>query len=233
MLFTVNINGVKSFVADSEDTLLSAALRANVGFPYDCSSGGCGSCRFEILSGKAEDLWPEAPGLPARERDRKKLLACQCRLKSDIDIILVGEMRDRETIELASTAAERGILVFGTLHTNSAVKTIDRIIDVFPNNKKNQIRTILGNSLKGVVAQQLIPGIDGQRRYIAYEILLSVPALGPIILSGQTNKLISEIQTNRKRGMILLDDCLQQLVSDGKINKEAAYLKAQNKSKFK
>ena len=154
-------------------------------------------------------------------------------LKSDIDIILVGEMRDRETIELALTAAERGILVFGTLHTNSAVKTIDRIIDVFPTNKKNQIRTVLANSLKGVVAQQLIPSIDGQRRYIAYEILLSVPALGPIILSGQTNKLISEIQTNRKRGMILLDDCLQQLVSDGKIKKEDAYIKAQNKSKFK
>ena len=153
-------------------------------------------------------------------------------LKSDIDIILVGEMRDRETIELALLAAERGILVFGTLHTNSAVKTIDRIIDVFPSNKKSQIRTVLANCLKGVVAQQLVPSSDGQRRHIAYEILLSMPSLGPMIIARQTHKLTSEIQTNRKRGMILIDDCLLQLVVSGKVKKEDAYVKALDKSKF-
>ena len=86
MQFTVNLSGAGSFLANSEDTLLCAAQRANIGFPYDCSSGGCGSCRFELLSGEMEDLWAEAPGLTERERSRNKLLACQCRLKSDVKI---------------------------------------------------------------------------------------------------------------------------------------------------
>lgn len=86
MQFTVNLSGAGSFLADSEDTLLCAAQRANIGFPYDCSSGGCGSCRFELLSGEMQDLWAEAPGLSERERGRNKLLACQCRLKSDVEI---------------------------------------------------------------------------------------------------------------------------------------------------
>jgi len=153
-------------------------------------------------------------------------------IKSDANIILVGEMRDRETIELALTASEMGILVFGTLHTNSAAKTIDRIIDAFPPNRKNQIRTILANNLKAIIAQQLLPSIDGKRRYAAYEILIRNQALGNIIQSGETMRLTSEIQTNRGQGMILMDDSLMDLVRTKKVSKEEALLKAIEKIKF-
>lgn len=153
-------------------------------------------------------------------------------IKSDANIILVGEMRDQETIALALKAAEMGILVFGTLHTNSAAKTIDRIIDVFPANQKNQIRTVLANTLKGVVSQTLLKSPDGNRRWVAYEILLWTQALGAIINTGETNKLTSEIQMNGPLGMILLDDCLLQLVRDGKVDKEQAFMKAFDKDNF-
>jgi twitching motility protein PilT len=153
-------------------------------------------------------------------------------IKSDTNIILVGEMRDRETMELALTASEMGILVFGTLHTNSAAKTVDRIIDSFPPNRKNQIRTILSNSIKAIIAQQLLPSVDKTRRYEAYEILIRTPALANIIQSGETNRLTSEIQTNRAQGMILMDDSLLELVKAGKVTKEEAHLKAIEKTKF-
>jgi twitching motility protein PilT len=154
-------------------------------------------------------------------------------LKSDVNIVLVGEMRDRETIELALTAAEMGILVFGTLHTNSAAKTIDRIIDVFPAKKKNQIRSLLANCLKAVVAQQLVKGADGNRRYAAHEILLHCSALPGIIRSGESIKLGSVMQTNRQMGMMTLDDCLMDLVKAGKVTLEAAYMKAADKGRFR
>ncbi|MBF0504636.1 MAG: PilT/PilU family type 4a pilus ATPase [Candidatus Omnitrophica bacterium] len=153
-------------------------------------------------------------------------------IKSDVNIILVGEMRDRETIELALTASEMGILVFSTLHTNSAAKTIDRIIDAFPLNHKNQIRTILANNLKAIVAQQLVPSADKTRRWAAYEILIRTQALGNIIQTGESMRLTSEIQTNRGQGMILMDDSLMELVKTGKVAKEEAYLKAIEKNKF-
>jgi len=153
-------------------------------------------------------------------------------IKSDANIILVGEMRDRETIELALTASEMGILVFGTLHTNSAAKTIDRIVDSFPLNRKNQIRTILANNLKAIVAQQLLPNVEHTRRYAAYEILMRTQALGNIIQSGEAAKLTSEIQMNKGQGMMLMDDSLMQLVQSGKVTKQEAYLKAIDKSKF-
>ena len=153
-------------------------------------------------------------------------------IKSDANIILVGEMRDIETIELALTASEMGILVFGTLHTNSAAKTVDRIVDAFPMSRKNQIRTILANNLRAIIAQQLIPSVDGKRRYVAYEILLRSSALFNIIQSGETVKLNSEIQMNRQMGMQLMDDSLMQLVTSGKISKENAFLKAIDKTKF-
>lgn len=154
-------------------------------------------------------------------------------LKSDVNIVLVGEMRDRETIELALTAAEMGILVFGTLHTNSAAKTIDRIIDAFPAKKKNQIRSLLANSLKGVVAQQLVKSADGKRRWAAHEILLNCSALPGIIRSGETIKLNSVMQTNRQIGMATLDDCLLEMVKAGKITLDAAFMKALDKSRFR
>jgi twitching motility protein PilT len=153
-------------------------------------------------------------------------------IKSDTNIILVGEMRDRETIELALTASEMGILVFGTLHTNSAAKTIDRIIDAFPPNRKNQIRTVLANNLRAIIAQQLLPGADKSRRWAAYEILIRNQALGNIIQSGETMRLTSEIQTNRGLGMVLMDDSLMELVKANKVTKEDAYLKAIEKTKF-
>jgi len=153
-------------------------------------------------------------------------------IKSDTNIILVGEMRDRETIDLALTASEMGILVFGTLHTNSAAKTIDRIIDSFPLNRKNQIRTILANNLKAIIAQQLLPSVDQTRRYAAYEILIRTPALGNIIATGESVRINSEIQMNRAQGMCLMDDSLMQLVQAGKVSKKDAHLKAIDKSKF-
>jgi len=141
-------------------------------------------------------------------------------IKSDANIILVGEMRDRETIELALTASEMGILVFGTLHTNSAAKTIDRIIDAFPPNRKNQIRTVLANNLKAIIAQQLLPSADKTRRFAAYEILIRTQALGNIIQTGESMRLTSEIQINRGQGMILMDDSLMELIKAEKITKE-------------
>ena len=153
-------------------------------------------------------------------------------LKSDVDIILVGEMRDQETIELALTAVEMGILVFGTLHTSSAAKTIDRIIDVFPPKQKSQIRTILANALKGVVAQQLLRTADGKGRCAAHEILLSNSGLPGIIRSGESVKLNSLIQMNTKIGMQTMDECLFKLVSEGRVTSVEAHLKAIDKNRF-
>jgi twitching motility protein PilT len=126
-----------------------------------------------------------------------------------------------------------GILVFGTLHTNSAAKTIDRIIDVFPAGKKNQIRSLLANCLKGVVAQQLLKSADGTRRWAAHEILLHCSALGGIIRSGETLKLNSVMQTNRQIGMISMDDCLLEMIRAGKVTLDAAFMKALDKSRFR
>lgn len=156
----------------------------------------------------------------------------QSALKSDVNIILVGEMRDKETVELALVAAEMGVLVFGTLHTNSAAKTIDRVVDVFPAQKKNQIRSQLSNSLKAVVAQQLLRSSDGTRRWAAYEILLFTSALPSIIRTGETTKISSILQTGRQMGMIAMDDYLMGLVQSGKVSLEAAHMKAIDKSRF-
>jgi twitching motility protein PilT len=154
-------------------------------------------------------------------------------IKSDVNIVLVGEMRDKETIELALTAAEMGILVFGTLHTNSAAKTIDRIIDVFPAKQKNQIRSQLANALKGVVAQQLLKSADGTRRWAAHEVLLWCQALPGIIRAGESLKLGSVMQMNKGMGMQTMDDCLMEMVKAGKVTLDAAYMKAQDKNRFK
>ncbi|MFH1092666.1 MAG: PilT/PilU family type 4a pilus ATPase [Candidatus Omnitrophota bacterium] len=153
-------------------------------------------------------------------------------LKTDVNIILVGEMRDRETIELALTAAEMGILVLGTLHTNSAAKTVDRIIDSFPSKKKNQIREILANTLQIVCAQQLLPSIDGTRRWAAFEILLRSTALPAIVRGGDTKLLKAEINTHAKIGMVSMDNYLLSLIKEGKVSKEEAYVKAMDKTLF-
>ena len=153
-------------------------------------------------------------------------------VKSDVNIILIGEMRDEETMGLALRACEMGILVFSTIHTNSATKTVDRIIDTFPANRKNQIRTILANNLKAVITQQLVPSIDHSCRYAAFEILLKTQSLSNVIQTGETFRLHTEIQTGRSLGMRLMDDSLWELVETEKISKETAQLKAIDKARF-
>ncbi|MCA1961444.1 MAG: type IV pilus twitching motility protein PilT [Desulfomonile sp.] len=152
--------------------------------------------------------------------------------REDPDIILVGEMRDLETISLALTCAELGTLVYGTLHTNSATKTIDRIINAFPANQQNQIRSMLSDSLKAVLAQQLLKTADGTGRCAAVEILLSSPAVGNLIREGKLPQVASIIQTGSAEGMQTMDQALQQLVDQKKITPEAAYFKAIDKASF-
>jgi twitching motility protein PilT len=148
------------------------------------------------------------------------------------DIILVGEMRDLETISLALTCAELGILVFGTLHTNSAAKTIDRIINAFPSDQQAQTRTMLADSLRAVIAQQLLKTSDGRGRCAANEILIGSPALASMIREGKITQISSVIQSGTSIGMQTMDQHLMQLIAEGRITKEAAYEKAIDKSLF-
>jgi twitching motility protein PilT len=158
--------------------------------------------------------------------------ALRAALREDPDVILVGEMRDLETISLAMTAAETGHLVFGTLHTNSASKTIDRIIDVFPRDSQEQIRAMLSESLKGVVCQQLLKVAEGKGRVAAFEILVGTPAIANLIREGKTFQIPSIIQTARKDGMQLMDQHLLDLLKTKRILPEEAYRCAQEKKQF-
>ncbi len=148
------------------------------------------------------------------------------------DIIMVGEMRDLETISLALTCAELGILVFGTLHTNSAAKTIDRIINAFPSDQQAQVRTMLSDSLRAVIAQQLLKTKDGKGRCAANEILTGSQALSSMIREGKISQISSLIQTGTSAGMQSMDQHLKQLVQEDRITREAAYGKAMDKSLF-
>ena len=152
--------------------------------------------------------------------------------REDPDIILVGEMRDLETISLALSCAELGILVFGTLHTNSASKTIDRIINAFPADQQAQTRTMLSESLKAVVAQQLLKTKDGKGRCAAIEVLLGSSALASIIREGKITQVDSMIQAGRGLGMQSMDQHLQELLDSDKITREAAREKAMDKRQF-
>jgi twitching motility protein PilT len=158
--------------------------------------------------------------------------ALRAALREDPDIILVGEMRDLETTQLAITAAETGHLVFGTLHTNSAASTVDRIIDIFPPHQQSQIRTQLGNSLAGVLCQGLVPTIDGHGRVCAMEIMFGTPAIRALVREGKTHQIPSLIQTGGKMGMQTLDHCLKNLVMNNKIKGQDAYEFAINKEAF-
>ena len=153
-------------------------------------------------------------------------------LREDPDIILVGEMRDLETIELALEAASTGHLVFGTLHTQSAAKTVDRIIDVFPANQQAQIRTTLSESLKGVIAQNLFKRIDKKGRIAVLEILVVTPATSNLIREGKTFQIPSVIQTGKKYGMQSLDDAILEAMQAKKISPEDAYDKSVVKERF-
>jgi twitching motility protein PilT len=152
--------------------------------------------------------------------------ALRAALREDPDVILVGEMRDPETIGIALTAAETGHLVFGTLHTSSAAQTVDRIIDVFPPHQQQQIRVQLANSLQGVVAQQLIPRADKPGRVVAFEIMVATPAIRNLIREGKSYQLISQIQTGAKFGMVTLDMSLKGLVQKRIISREEALSRA-------
>src|ERR1700760_2524555 len=154
--------------------------------------------------------------------------ALRSALREDPDAILVGEMRDLETIRLALTAAETGHLVFGTLHTSSAAKTIDRIVDVFPAAEKDMVRSMLSESLRAVISQTLLKRTGGGR-VAAHEIMIGTPALRNLIREGKIAQMYSAIQTGQAQGMQTLDQCLTELISKNLITKEEARYKAQNK----
>src|SRR5882757_5580838 len=154
-------------------------------------------------------------------------------LREDADIVLVGEMRDLETISLALTAAETGLLVFGTLHTNNARKTIDRMVDVFPANKQAQARTMLANSLRGVLAQLLLKKADGSGRLAVNEILIASPAVSAIIREGATQKLQDVIVAGKGQGMQFMDDAIHALLQARAVSPHEAFMKAIDKNRFK
>jgi twitching motility protein PilT len=154
--------------------------------------------------------------------------ALRSALREDPDIILVGEMRDLETIRLALTAAETGHLVFGTLHTSSAAKTIDRVVDVFPAGEKEMVRSMLSESLRAVISQTLLKKVGGGR-IAAHEVMIGTPAIRNLIREGKIAQMYSSIQTGQASGMQTLDQCLQDLVARGLVTKDEARYKAQNK----
>ncbi len=158
--------------------------------------------------------------------------ALRSALREDPDVILVGEMRDLETIRLALTAAETGHTVFGTLHTTSAAKTIDRVIDVFPGGEKDMVRSMLSESLRAVISQTLIEKKAGGGRIAAHEIMLATPAIRNLIREAKIPQMYSVIQTGQAVGMQTLDQCLQKLVKNELIKREDAYAKAENKELF-
>lgn len=159
--------------------------------------------------------------------------ALRAALREDPDVIFVGEMRDFETISTAITAAETGHLVFSTLHTIGAASTVDRVIDVFPPHQQQQIRVQLANVLEAVVSQQLIPTIDGSGRVAAFEVLHNNPAVRNLIREGKTHQITSVMQTNRKQGMLTMDDALAQLCHEVKISREMALQFAQDPENIK
>ena len=154
--------------------------------------------------------------------------ALRAALREDPDVILVGEMRDFETISVAITAAETGHLVLSTLHTIGAASTVDRVIDVFPPHQQQQIRIQLSNVLEAVISQQLIPTADGKGRVAAFEVMHANHAVRNLIREGKSHQLMSVIQTNRKMGMITMDEALTQAYYSGKISKDSAIEFAQD-----
>lgn len=148
--------------------------------------------------------------------------ALRASLREDPDVILVGEMRDFETISVAITAAETGHLVLSTLHTIGAASTVDRVIDVFPPHQQQQIRVQFANVLEAVISQQLIPTADGKGRTAAFEVLHANHAVRNLIREGKSHQLVSVMQTNRRLGMITMDDAILQIYYDGKISREQA-----------
>jgi twitching motility protein PilT len=154
-------------------------------------------------------------------------------LREDPDVIMVGEMRDLETISLAITASETGHLVLGTLHTGNASRTLDRLLDVFPPDQQEQIRIMVSESLRGVISQQLIPCKDSRSRVLALETLTNTPAVANVIREAKTFMLPGIIQTGKKQGMQLMDDALVDLYNQGLISAEEAYARAELKAEMR
>jgi twitching motility protein PilT len=150
-------------------------------------------------------------------------------LREDPDVIMVGEMRDLETISLAITAAETGHLVLGTLHTGSAARTLDRVLDVFPIDQRDQIRIMVSESLRGILSQQLVPRIDGNGRAMALEVLVNTPAVANCIRESKTFMLGGVMQTGKNVGMITMDDSLRSLYDKGLISREECESRAEDK----
>jgi twitching motility protein PilT len=142
---------------------------------------------------------------------------------------MVGEMRDLETISLAITAAETGHLVLGTLHTGSSARTLDRVLDVFPLDQREQIRIMVSESLRGILSQQLVPKLDGNGRVMALEVLVNTPAVANCIREGKTFMLAGVMQTGKNVGMITMDDSLRNLYSEGHISREECESRAEDK----
>ena len=155
--------------------------------------------------------------------------ALRAALREDPDVIMVGEMRDLETISLAITAAETGHLVLATLHTANASRTLDRLLDVFPSDQQEHVRVMVAESLRGIISHQLIPNVDGTGRVLALEILTNTPAVGHVIRENKTFMLPGIIQTGKKQGMRLMDDALIDLYDRGLISPEEAYERAEQK----
>jgi twitching motility protein PilT len=154
-------------------------------------------------------------------------------LREDPDVIMVGEMRDLETISLAITAAETGHLVLGTLHTSSAARTLDRVLDVFPSDQREQIRIMVSESLRGIISQQLVPRLDGSGREMALELLVNTPAVANCIREGKTFMLNGVMQTGKAVGMVTMDDSLLALYQKGVISKEECENRAEDKVQMK
>jgi twitching motility protein PilT len=150
-------------------------------------------------------------------------------LREDPDVIMVGEMRDLETISLALTAAETGHLVLGTLHTGNAPRTLDRVLDVFPTDQRDQIRIMVSESLRGILSQQLVPRADGQGRCLAVELLVNTPAVSATIRDGKTFMLPGIMQTGKNVGMVTMDESLRRLYAKGLITQEEAFFRCEDK----
>ena len=154
-------------------------------------------------------------------------------LREDPDVIMVGEMRDLETIQLALTAAETGHLVLGTLHTGNAPRTLDRVLDVFPTDQREQIRVMVSESLRGILSQQLVPRVDGVGRVLALELLVNTPAVANCIREGKTFMLPGVMQTGKNVGMITMDESLRQLYIRGVISRDEALFRAEDKHQMR
>jgi twitching motility protein PilT len=153
-------------------------------------------------------------------------------LREDPDVIIVGEMRDLETISLAITASETGHLVIATLHTSNAARTLDRVLDAFPVEQQGQIRTMVSESLRGIISQQLVPRADGRGRVVALEIMVNTPAVANLIRESKTFMLPGIIQVGKKLGMKLMDDSLMELMEQGIISPHEAFDRAEQKKVF-